>query len=268
MKVKEIKSSLSATVPIGAYENLKPGFEMVCELAEGEDVDKAFKYMNSYIKTMLESFSNNAKAELIEKQYSGIRFYEKDGKKYPSVTSILNWNIDWKISEDQLQQYGARGTIVHKLIEKYLESGKWVNPNEIQELESEVATITAGSLKLDWKDCSYEKAIEAVKGDLEVLKTELELYNNEHLYAGRTDVYGSYKGKMSIIDFKTGTTADMRQLAAYAVCLKDVEQLVIVPVGPTDNKSGVKKPIISTDIQGEFKKFMYARSAFRERFGI
>jgi len=268
MKIKEIKTNLSATVPIGAYENLKPGFEMTAELADGDNVEEAFKYMNSYLKGMLESFSNNAKADLIAKQYSGIRFYEKDGKKYPSVTSILGWDIDWKISEDELQQYGARGTIIHKLVEEFLTGGKWLDMNKIPELEQEIATVTAGSLALSIVDCSYEKALEAIMPDLKVLKQEQELFNDEHLYAGRTDVIGMYKGKKSIIDFKTGTTTDMRQLAAYAVCEEGVEQLVIVPVGPTDNKSGLKKPIISTDVAGEFKKFLYARAKFRERFGI
>ena len=60
MKIKEIKSSLSATVPIGAYENLKPGFEMTVELADGDSAEAAFKHINGYLKGMLESFSNNA----------------------------------------------------------------------------------------------------------------------------------------------------------------------------------------------------------------
>ena len=105
MKVTKIVSNLRAVVPIGAYENLKPGFEIQMDMAEGDNLDEAFKYANDYIKKMLESFSNNAKADLIEKQYANIRLYEKDGKKYPSVTSILGWDTDWKITEDELQQY-------------------------------------------------------------------------------------------------------------------------------------------------------------------
>jgi len=268
MKIKEIKASLSGVIPIASYENLKPYYEIVAELDDGDNVDESMKALRKIMRWHFEQEGNNAKAELIEKQYSGIRFYEKDGKKYPSVTGILGWNIDWKISADELQQYGARGTIVHKLIEGYLSTGKWIDPTNAPELAQEVATVTAGSLSLSWVDCAYIKALEALEGDLKVLHLEREVFNDEQLYAGRMDVLAMYKGKKSIVDFKTGTTADMRQLAAYAVCEEGVEQMVIVPVGPNDNKSGIKKPIVSTDIQGEFKKFVYARQAFRERFGI
>ena len=268
MKVKEIVSSLSAVVPIGAYENLKPGFEIRMELSEGDDMDQAFKYANDYIRKMLEGVSNNAKADLIQKQYAGIRLYEKDGKKYPSVTSILGWDTDWKITEDELQQYGSRGTIVHKLAEIYLREGTWANPVDLPELENDVAVLMGGSRNLSWMDCSYIKSIEGIMGDLKVIQQENELYNDEKLYAGRADVLCVYKGKQTILDFKTGTTTDMRQLAAYAACCKGIEQLVIIPVGPTTNKSGFKKPVVCTDIAGEYKKFLYARAKFRERFGI
>lgn len=268
MKIKEIKAALSGVIPIASYENLKPYYEIVAELDEGDDVDESMKKLKKVLRWHFEQEGNNAKADLIQKQYANIRFYEKDGKKFPSVTSIIGWDVDWKISEDELRQYGSRGTIVHKLIERYLGSAKWADPMEIPELSGDVATVTAGSLGLNWKDCSYITAIDKLMADLQMLELEKEIYNDEHLYAGRCDMVCNYKGKKTILDFKTGTTTDMRQLAAYAVCVKDVEQLVIVPVGPTDNKSGFKKPVISTDVAGEFKKFIYARIKFRERFGI
>jgi len=243
MKIKEIKASLSGVIPIASYENLRPTFEIAAELEAGDKVEDKMKELREIIRWHFEQEGNNAKADLISKQYAGIRFYEKDGKKYPSVTSILSWNTDWKISEDELQQYASRGTIVHKLIENYLGSAKWA-------------------------DCSYMKAIDNIMADIKILDLEKEMFNDEHLYAGRTDMVCLYKGKKTVLDFKTGTTSDMRQLAAYAVCLDKIEQLVILPVGPTDNKSGFKKPIVSTDIAGEFKKFTYARMKFRERFGI
>jgi len=268
MKIKEIVSSLSAVVPIGSYENLKPGFEMRVEIENNDEINDAFKYANGYLKDMLSIFSNSAKADLIEKQFQNIRLYEKDGKKYPSVTSILGWDVDWKISESVLAEYGSRGTICHKLIEIYLTEGEWANPLEIPELEKDVAILLGGSKKLSWNDCSYKVAIDSLVGDLKIIQLENELYNDENLFAGRCDLVCLYKGKQSIVDFKTGSTTDMRQLAAYSSCMEGIEQLVIVPVGPTDNKSGLKKPVVCTDIAGEYKKFLYARAKFRERFGI
>jgi hypothetical protein len=268
MKIKEIRASLSGVIPIASYENLKPYYEISAEIEPGDDVDAEFKKLKKIIRWHFEQEGNQAKADVIEKQYAGIRFYEKDGKKYPSVTSILGWDIDWKISEDELQQYASRGTIVHKLVELYLKEGSWANPLEIPELEGDVATLMGGSKKLSWNDCSHKAAVEGIMGDLKVVQLENELYNDENLYAGRADLVCLYKGKQTIMDFKTGTTADMRPLAAYSACMKGIEQLVIVPVGPTDNKSGIKKPIVCTDIQGEYKKFLYARAKLRERCGI
>lgn len=268
MKIKEIKASLSGVIPIASYENLKPYYEIAAELEEGDDIDEIFKRLKGILRWHFEQEGNRAKADVIEKQYAGVRFYEKDGKKYPSVTSILGWNVDWKISEDELQQYGSRGTIIHRLIEIYFREKKWANPLDLPELENDVATLMAGSKKLSWKTCSYQKAIESVMSDIKVMLLENELYNDEHLYAGRSDLYCLYKGKRTIMDLKSGTTTDMRQLAAYAACMDSIEQLVIVPVGPTDNKSGFKKPIVCTNIEKEFKGFLYARAKFRERFGI
>ena len=179
MKIKEIKAALSGVIPIASYENLKPTYEIVAELEEGDDVAERMKELRTKLRWHFEQEGNNAKADLIQKQYAGIRLYEKDGKKYPSVTSILGWNVDWKISEDELQQYASRGTIVHKLIESFLNSAKWVEPTEIPELANDVATVTAGSLGLKWKDCSYISAMDQVMGDIKILKLEQELYNDE-----------------------------------------------------------------------------------------
>jgi hypothetical protein len=268
MKIKEVKAAISGVIPIASYENLKPYYEISADLAEGEDVDACMKQLESILRWHFDQASNRAKADVIEKQYAGIRFYEKDGKKYPSVTSILGWNIDWKISEDELQQYSSRGNIIHKMIEIFLQTKKWPDPLEIPELENDIATLMAGSKKLTWQDCSYEKAIDEVMADIKVMQLEGDMFNDEHLYAGRADLYCLYKGKKTIMDFKSGSTTDMRQLAAYAACKEGIEQLVIVPVGPTENKSGIKKPVICTNIDKEFKGFLYARAKFRERFGI
>ena len=78
---------------------------------------------------------------------------------------------------------------------------------------------------------------------------------------------GTYEGKKSVIDIKCGTF-DWRQLAAYAMCLEGIEQLVILPVGPTDNKCGYQKPKVNTMIQKEYEEFLKARAKFRRRFGI
>jgi hypothetical protein len=268
MKIKEITASLSATIGTGPYENLKPNYGMTIELMDGDSEVEAFDKARKFLHEMLDNEANRAKTDLIEKQYQNIRFYEVNGKKYPSVTSILGWNTEWKITEDELCQYGARGTIIHTLIEKYFKDKIWYEPTDLPELENEVNTLMSGSKGLTWKTCSYKEAIENIVKDVEVVATEQRVYNDAHLYCGRFDMLCKYKGELTLMDFKSGTTTDMRQLAAYSACLTGIRQLCIIPCGQTENKSGFKKPIICTDIQKEFKRFLHARSEFLARFGI
>ena len=61
---------------------------------------------------------------------------------------------------------------------------------------------------------------------------------------------------------------DMRQLVAYAVCLEGIEQVVVLPVGPTDNKCGYKRPVVCDTVQKEYAEFLKTRAKFKQRFGI
>ena len=267
MITKEISAGLSGVVPLSSYENLRPSFTMTVEPENGETADDCFAKIKEILHRQFDAEANKAKVDLVEKQYENIRFRERNGKKYPSVTSILDWDKTWRVSPDELKQYASRGTIVHKLLEIFLKTGKWENPYEISELKEDVAILLGGSLGLSWEDCAYREFMEQYKDKIEVAETEKTVFNDEHLYSGRYDIKGRFNGVPAIMDFKTGSF-DMRQLAAYAVCEDDIEVLVALPVGPTDNKCGYKKPVIETKIQDQFKEFLRARAKFRARFGV
>lgn len=269
MKIKEINCSLSGVVPISSYQNLRPSFSITIEIEKKDDVDQIFKDMRVRLKQMFEAEATNAKAEYIERLYERLRFYTTpSGKKVPSVTSILNWDTEWRIPEDELMQYAAIGRIIHKMIDEYIHKRKWIDPVYTDELKQEVAIVYSGNLKLNWEEYSYKKFLKKYINKFKIEKTEFEVYNEEQLYAGRVDALGVYKGKRSIIDWKSGTGRDFRQLAAYAACLPNIEQLVICPVGRTNNKTGVMTPIVEDNIQKHFKEFVKARQAFRRRFGV
>jgi hypothetical protein len=267
MKTKEISVGLSGVISTASWENLRPSFNIVAELEEGETDEECFAKLRGTLRAQFEMEANRAKTDLIEKQYSNIRFREKDGKKFPSVTSILDWDKTWRVTQDELNQYAARGTIVHKLIEIYYKTGEWKIPVEIDELKEEVAILLGGSLGFSWTDCTHELFIEKYGDKIKVEKTEQIVFNDEILYSGQYDLKGSYDNVSAIIDFKTGAY-DMRQLAAYAVCETGIKRLVVLPVGPTDNKCGYKKPVICDTINDQFKDFLKARKKFRLRFGI
>ncbi len=266
-KIKEITVSLSGVIPVAAYENLRPGFSITVEPINGEKPENIINELQQYLHTVFEGESNRGKAELIDKQYANIRLYDKDGKKYPSVTSILNWNKEWRVTDDELQQYASRGNVVEALISEYIKTGQWIEPTEVPSLREDVSILMGGSLMMSWEQGSHKAFMEKFRDKIVVNEFQKTVFNDESLYAGTLDILGKYDNINSVMDIKTGGF-DMRQLAAYAVCLKDIEQLVVLPVGPTDNKCGYKKPVICNTIQKEYEEFLKARAKFKQRFGI
>lgn len=267
MKVKEITVSLSGVIPVAAYENLRPGYSITVEPIVGESKEQIVADLQAYLHKVFEHESNRGKADLIDKQYTNIRFYEKDGKKYPSVTSILDWGKTWRITEDELRQYASRGSIVGETVETYLSTGKWIDPEKTASLREDVSIVLDGSLGMHWNQGSYKAFCEKFKDKIVVGAVQGIVSNEEAEYAGTYDIVGYYEGKKTLFDVKSGVF-DMRQLAAYAMCLEGIEQLVVLPVGPTDNKCGYKKPVVCDTIQKEFEEFLKARAKFRARFGI
>ena len=268
MNIKEIHMGLSGVIPQGAYENLRPSYDMTIEPEDGEDKEKIFADLSTFLHQLFDQEANRAKADLIEKQYANIRFYEKDGKKYPSVTSILDWEQEWRVTQDELRQYAARGTIIHAMIIEYLKTGKWPDPLKMASLKEEVSILMSGSLNMTWENCSHKAFMDKYGSKIKFEKAEQEVYNEENLYAGTYDLKGEYDGIRSIMDFKSGSVYDFRQLVAYAICEDKIEQLVILPIGPTQNKCGYMQPKICDTIQAEFREFLKARAKFKARFGI
>lgn len=266
-KIKEITVSLSGVIPVAAYENLRPGFSITVEPIDGENPEKIIAELQQYLHSVFENESNRGKADLIDKQYANVRFREKDGKKYPSVTSILSWDKDWHITDDELRQYASRGTIMDVMITEFFTTGKWIDPTQIPLLREEVSVLMSGNLMLTWEQCSHKAFMAQYQEKIEALSFHGTVFNDEALYSGEWDILGRYDGIRSIMDIKHGQF-DMRQLAAYANCEEDIEQLVILPVGPTDNKCGYKRPVVCDTIQKEFEEFLKARAKFKQRFGI
>ena len=269
MKIKEISVGLSGVISVASFENFRPSFTAAVEIQDGDNIEECFAVLRDDLRKQFNMEANRAKTDLIEKQYSHIRFREHNGKKYPSVTSILSWNTDWRISDDELMQYAARGTVVHRLVEEYIKTGKWVEPETLPELKDDLIILATGSLKLRYEVCSHKEFFAQYGKDFEWVKTEVEVFNDEIMYSGRYDGLAKYKGKLTLIDFKTGSNYCHAQTAAYAVASGEkIEKLLICPVGPTKNKCGYQKPNVTEDIKGNYKKFLKAREKFRQRFGV
>ena len=134
------------------------------------------------------------------KQVNGKRLYETpDGNAVASVTTILDATKDkthliaWKkrVGEKKAQEIVTEasgvGTRMHKYLEDYIEFGEWPTPG------SNPYAQQAHSMAQVIKD--------NVMDDVEVWGSEVALYMPQ-MYAGTTDLVGTYKGQPAIMDFK------------------------------------------------------------------
>ena len=134
------------------------------------------------------------------KQIDGRRKYlTPDGKAVASVTTILDATKDkthliaWRkrVGEQKAKEVVTEasgvGTRMHKYLEDYVESGDWKDPG------SNPYARQAHSMAQQIKD--------NVMDHVEVWGSEVQLYHPK-IYAGTTDLVGTYKGQPAIMDFK------------------------------------------------------------------
>ena len=160
----------------------------------------------------------------VREAIEGKRHYVIKTEKLPSVTTILSATESaekrealarWRESKGEeiatriVDESAARGTAMHKILEKYI-------------LEQGYVDLTTVGQQ------AHNMALRVIEQGLcnvpEYYGTECTLYY-PGLYAGQTDLVGVHKGKDAIIDFKQTNKPKKRewiedyclQLAAYAM---------------------------------------------------
>jgi len=128
------------------------------------------------------------------------RTYHTPAGSYPSITTILGktspnqiWLAKWKarVGEEEAARVSKeatdRGTLIHEFAEDYFNN----KPINLESQTSDVKQMTTDLIK------GVESGVEEIWGQEQIL------WSNKYRYAGRTDMVGIWKGKPSIIDFKT-----------------------------------------------------------------
>lgn len=291
-RILEICASFSGKISTGQYENSSPFFsvkEIIQEEGEENLSDMVIKNRQQELQDMCYSqfkrHADQAYAERIAKTYQDIRFYDgKEGLKYPSVTSIIGMDEQFFVSPDDLAQYAARGTVIHKQIEIFLSTGEWKLPKDIAEVSPCYLTVVKGSLGLDMEDVDFR----GLYADYPFKFTSLEavVLNDEYRYGGRVDIQcvieSKNPGKWSkiegikfdvptILDIKTGTTLDkmkgLTQQAAYAKAVEGIEQIGLLHLNK-ENKCGYSAPVITTNLERYWALFAKKRQDFKNRYAI
>ena len=174
--------------------------------------------------------------DITTESIKGKRFYvTPEGNKYPSITTVLSDRnkegiIKWResvgndVANQVMRQAASRGTAVHTLIENYLNN---------EELSKQAVLPVALFVTMKSElDNIYNIRIQ-----------EGGLYSDNLGVAGRVDCIAEYKGKISVIDFKTSTKEKKEEwvenyfIQGSAYCemyeerfLQPIEQVVILIV--------------------------------------
>jgi hypothetical protein len=270
MIIERIKVEKGAVLPTAPYANMRVVFSAEAILEEGDNAEKAFLELSELPDQELRRAKLKAESENFKEQNQNFRFYERDGFQYVSCTTILSDGKDFFMPPYELKQHASVGNIYHKLFYLMLMDKKWFTPEDVPELEEDLAIVRTGSLHLEI-DCEPMKALyEAIKDDLgDPVAIEKTVYNDEIRVAGTYDLKIPYQGKMTLVDLKK-SVGDFRQNAFYAVSDpdKNIAQLAIFKLGSTENKCGYTKPKVTTDITGNYQDFLKVRWKFYERWGV
>ncbi len=274
---RKISVGLEAVIATGSYQNLRPSFYDEITFDDGDlteeriEQTKTAMYDKAFQK--IKEVENKAIIERIERERKDIRFYidPKDGKTKGSVTSVINWDIDFFMSPIELRQHASVGNITHKRCEIYIETGKWLQPKEIDDCWTDLVIIQKGELKLD-PDCgSLPTFLE--KFPFKDLKNGHEVYLEET--AGTFDAEGipdfkSAEAIPTIIDFKKtpDKIKDGMQLSQYCKG-KGYKQGIIVPLN-NKTQQGYSKPTVYDEkaLKGYDKMFQQKLKSFKMRYGV
>jgi len=184
-----------------------------------------------------------------------------NGKKLWRVTSVINTinPATYTVIEDELLQYGARGTLIH--LEAALLLGKGISLNEKREAEK---TLNDGSLKLQAINPEVVKSFMAQFPEFKWDEAEVEVpLSDEGLQlCGTCDLIlskGQERHKV-IADWKTASSYGkdkrelyFKQMAAYSLMLPPLERaeikgFYIFPLNPK-NARGWGEPIFTNEVQ-------------------
>ena len=167
------------------------------------------------------------------KRIDGFRFYDINGKNYPSITTVLGirksealkgWRekIGESVANWEMGRAARRGKSFHTLVEQYLKG----------ETPSIRDVLPLGLFKL------LKPYIDQIDN---IHLLEAIMYSPKLTVAGQVDCVAEYNGKLSVIDFKTANKERQEdwidnyflQTTAYAHMYEEtfgtpIEQIVIL----------------------------------------
>ena len=202
------------------------------------------------IKRIVEYSNDNKQVNVLDQ-----RFYRRDGKYYPSVSSILNyfpknqffhsWLKDVGHNSDIIASKAAgEGTQVHNAVEAFLngEEITWID-------EYGNAKYNLDVWRMILKFADFWNTHKP-----ELIATEYHLFSDEHEFAGTADLVVRLFDNIWLLDLKTSnslhTSYDL-QLAAYAQAWNETHNEKVTHTGILWVKANTRGEGKGDKIQGK-----------------
>jgi hypothetical protein len=188
------------------------------------------KILSKQINRIVDYSSDSKQVNILDQ-----RFYKRDEKYYPSVSTILQYYPKGRYFEDCIksnaynseiiaQKAAGEGTQVHKAIEDFL------NGEEIVWLdEYGSAKYNLDVWKMILKFADFWNTHKP-----ELIASEYHLFSDKYEYAGTADLVVRFKDKLWLLDIKTSNslhTSYELQLAAYIEAWNETHDEKITEAG-------------------------------------
>lgn len=202
---------------------------------------------------------------------SGRVYNTPDGKRYPSVTTVLSEHskadiMEWRkrVGEEEANkistQAARRGTAIHKICEDYLNN----DPDYLKDqMPANVFTFKQIRPILD----QYVDNISYL---------EAPLYSDFLKTAGRVDCIAEFDGKTAVIDFKTSRkpkkkewiTSYFMQASCYAVMYEERTQIPITRTAIVIAVDGSEPQIFVEKRDNFISQFVDLRLKYKEKYNV
>lgn len=197
------------------------------------------------------------------------RLYETpSGKRYPSITTVLgktadnSWLQDWENIVGAEEAFAVskraanRGTALHELCEEYLRNN---NPKP-----------TTFDIE------AFNQAKQVLVDIDNVYAIERQLHSDKFETAGTVDLIAEYKGKLSVLDWKTSNRVKNRedipgyfiQASFYALSMYETYKIPVANIVIAMMVDGERKPLIFEEkVKTWVPEFIKIREKFRTQEG-
>lgn len=272
----KVSASFSGKIPTGNYANMSPGFfaEESFEI-DNEDIEFVDQVIRDRQKELqgicyasFEAEALKAKILKIQNDRKDFRWYlAANGKQYVSVTSIINYDTDFFIDDNELRQYAAQGNLIDAQVKHFIKTGNWVAVETLEGVGADIFILKTGSLGLPLEGWDFPGFLK--KYPITDMEVGVPVYNEKHEYAGTPDIICKYNGIKTMADVKRtpDKVKHFMQTAAYSKCSEGFGQLMLIPLNDKTDQ-GFSKPLLTTEIDRYFELFLYKRREFRKVYSI